>query len=160
MKSEPSSETALAVRDARLELWRDPEWQRLWLAVVPASEGAPADFTLRVAVTLARTGMVHLGSPVQVADGTKVPLAYLTQFMEEVQRCTRDGERILVAVAPMTKNPITLSIAQATDAALLCVLLDHMTSSRSKKTVAEIGFNRFVGSVIFRGDDLNISAGR
>lgn len=149
------------VRAEPIEPWRDPEWQRLWLsvqskpwsslAIVPAADGGPLDFTLRIAVTLARTGMVHLGSPVQVADATKVPLAYLTQFLEEVQRCTRAGDRILVALAPLAKNPVTLSIAQATDAAVLCVLFDRMSSAETKKTVAKVGFNRFVGSVIFRG---------
>lgn len=157
-----SETTTLAVRDQRVDVWRDPEWQGLWLAlqvrpwtslaVVPAAEGAPKDFTLRIAVILSRVGMVHLGRPVQVADATNVPLAYLTQFMEEVTRCTKDGDPILVALAPVSGSPLTVSIAQATDAALLCVLLEKMSNSQAKKTVAKIGNNRFVGSVIFRGE--------
>jgi hypothetical protein len=165
MKSKSTNEQALALRQQRADLWREPEWQRLWLglqgrpwlslAVVPAATGGPPDFTMRVAVTLARTGMVHLGRPVHVADASKVPLAYLTTFMEEVHRCVREGEVILVALGPIFDSPVTISIAQATDAALLCVLLEHMATAQANRTVAQVGRNRFVGSVIFRDGDLN-----
>ena len=163
MKSKASSETALAVRRG-IEPWRDPEWQRLWLslqgaqwrslAIVPAGEGGPPDFPLRIAVTLARTGMVHLGSPIQVADASTVPLASLASFTEEVRRCVDAGDRILLALGPITNSPISVSIAQASDAAVLCVLLERMTTAQAKKTVGEIGQSRFVGSVILRDDDL------
>jgi hypothetical protein len=162
MKDRPNTETALAHRHPSPEFWREPDWQRLWLALqgrpwrslalVPAGEGGPADSIMRVAVTLARTGMIHLGSPIQVADGTKVPLAYLQQFMDEVRRCTAAGDMVLIALAPLAKTPITLSIAQAADAAVLCVLIEHMASAQAKATVAQIGINRFVGSVILRND--------
>jgi Mrp family chromosome partitioning ATPase len=115
---------------------------------------------LRIAVALARTGMVHLGSPIQVADASTVPLASLASFMKEVQRCVDDGDLILVALGPLTDSPIGVSIAQATDAVVLCVLLDHMATAQAKKTVAQIGQNRFVGSVIFREGDLGVTAAR
>jgi len=160
--TKPNQQTALAVRDARFDLWRDPEWQRLWLAlqsrpwrslaIVPAAEGAPRDFSVRIAVTLSRTGMVHLGRPVQVADATNVPLAHLTQLMDEISRCTRDGDPIIVALAPTPGSPLTVSIAQATDAALLSVLLGRMSTAQMKRTVAQIGTSRFLGSAIFRSD--------
>ncbi len=163
MSSKPNHETTLALPDPRLEPWRDPEWQRLWLALqvrpwrslalVPAASGAPKDFALRIALILSRTGMVHLGRPIQVADATNVPLAYLTQLMDEVSHCTKDGDVILVALAPAGGNPVTVPIARAMDAAILCVLLERMSSSEMKKTVAQIGANRFVGSSIFRADD-------
>jgi len=164
MTSKPKNDQALALRDERIEAWRDPEWQRLWLAmqvrpwrslaIVPAGAGVPADFSLRIAVALARTGMVHLGGPVQVADATKVPLAYLAPFLEQVRRCTEDGDRILVAVAPTNENPITVSVAQAVDAALLCILMEQTETAHAKKTVALIGASRFVGSAVLRADAL------
>src|SRR5690349_14884200 len=56
MESNPKHAASLAVRDPRIDLWRDPDWQRLWLSmkarpwrslgIVPAGKGAPADFTL------------------------------------------------------------------------------------------------------------------
>lgn len=151
--------TALAHPPSPLEPWRDPEWQGLWLSVqsrpwtslalIPAGEGAPEDFTVLVAVILSRTGMVHLGSPIQVADGTRVPLAQLAPFQEEVKRYTAGGERILIALPPAVKSPVTHAIAQASDAALLCVLLGSMASAQARRTVAQVGASRFLGSAIF-----------
>jgi hypothetical protein len=129
---------------------------RKWrsLAIVPAGDGGPADFPLRIAVTLARTGMIHLGTPIQVADASSVPLAALAAFMEEVRRCVEGGDRILVALGPISNSPISVSIAQATDLVLLCVLLERMATSQAKKTVGEIGQSHFVGSAIFHDQDL------
>lgn len=155
------AEAALALRSAESEVatWRDPDWQRLWLAivarpwntlaVVPGCEGAALDFTLTVAVTLARTGMVHLGSPIQVADATRVPLNQLTPFLEEVRRCTSNGDRLLVALPPTSDSPICATIAQATDAAILCVLMGRMTTAKTQNTLKIVGAERFLGSAMF-----------
>ena len=107
------------------------------------------NFTPLVAVILSRVGMVHLGSSVQVADATSVPLNQLNAFFNEVERSTRQGERLLVALPPAGKNAITAAIAQSTDAALLCILNERMSSSAAKRTVALIGASRFLGSAIF-----------
>ena len=146
-------------RAALVEPWQDAEWQRLWLsiegrpwrtlALIPAGEGAPLDFTPLVAMILSRTGMVHLGRSVQVADATHVPLNQLTAFFSEVEHSTRQGERLLVALPPAAKSAITASIAQASDAALLCILNERMSASAARRTVKLIGASRFIGSAIF-----------
>ena len=159
-----SSPYSLAIPPAPLEPWRDREWQGLWLslqsrpwtslALIPAGDGAPDDFTVLVAVILSRTGMVHLGSPVQVADATKVPLSQLTGFLEQVNSVAREGERIIVALPPASQSPVTKSIAQATDATLLCVLIEKMSFFQARKTVNDIGASRFLGSAIFHPHQL------
>lgn len=160
MSSLTRVEAPLAVRDpSREETWRDPDWQRLWLsvqgrswstlAIVPAALGGPADFTLSVAVTLARIGIMHLGVPVQVADARSIPLVHLMQFSQELQRLKADGDLVLIALAPIAHNPITVQIAQAADAAVLCVLLEEMSSSEAKSAVDKIGAPRFLGSAVF-----------
>jgi len=158
------TEQALALAPAQSETatWRDPDWQRLWLAVearpwrslalVPAGDGASLDFTVTVAVALSRTGMVHLGSPIQVADATRIPLDRLTPFLDEVRRCAASGERLLIALPPTGTSPITTTIVQATDVAVLCVLVERMTSTQAKRTIKLIGAGRFLGSAIFRPD--------
>jgi hypothetical protein len=165
ISTRPADQQALAQVNARIEAWRDPEWQRLWLAVesrpwrslalVPAGDGAPVDFSLIIAVTLSRTGMVHLGRPIQVADATQVPLDQLVRFLNEVQRCTNDGERLLVALPPTGSSPITASIAQTVDAAVLCVLLERMSSAQAKRTVKSVGQSRFLGSAIFHANQIS-----
>jgi hypothetical protein len=146
------------------EPWQDAEWQRLWLAVesrpwgslalIPAGSGASIDFSLIIAMTLSRTGMVHLGSPIQVADATRVPLNQLTAFTNEVKRCTSTGQRLLVALPPTDGNAITATIAQSMDAAVLCVLANKMSTADSKRTVKLIGASRFLGSAIFHPHQL------
>lgn len=161
LSNQSSGQQSLAINPAsEVATWRDPEWQRLWLAVesrpwralavVPAGNGASREFTVNIAVALSRTGMVHLGSPIQVADATQVPLNQLTPFLDEVRRCTMNGERLLVALPPTESGPICATIAQATDAAILCVLLDKMTSTQASNTIRVIGQSRFLGSAIFR----------
>jgi hypothetical protein len=163
MTDKPPS-TALAVRgqdrvQTRPEPWRDPEWQKFWLstlkrtwsslAIIPASTGAPPDFALNVAVNLARIGLLHLGVPIQVADGTKIPLVHLAQFEAELGRLKHEKELVLIALAPVAENPITVPLAQAADASVLCVMLDVMSSSQAKKTVNRIGPAHFLGSAMF-----------
>jgi hypothetical protein len=148
-----------SIERAVVEPWHDAEWQRLWLtiearswrtlALIPAGEGASLDFTPQVAMILSRTGMVHLGRPVQVADATHVPLNQLTAFFSAVERSTGHGERLLVALPAADKNAITASIARSSDAALLCVLNEKMSSSDAKRTVNLVGASRFLGSAIF-----------
>jgi hypothetical protein len=165
MTSYPHSEGPLArAGAARVEPWRNEEWQKLWLAtqgrgwrslaVVPAGPGAPPDFTVVVANTLARTGMSHLNAPFHVADATRLPLAHLVSFAEELKHYTKEGEFVLVALAAATVNPITISLAQSADAALLCVLMEEMSSSDAKKTVNRIGPARFIGSAVFHPSNL------
>jgi hypothetical protein len=149
--------------DRPVEPWQDAEWQRLWLAIearpwrtlalIPAGEGASPDFALFVAMTLSRTGMVHLGSPVQVADATQVQLNQLSGFLGEVQRTTNDGARLLIALPP-AGSAITGAIAQAADAAVLCVLLERMSTTEAKRTVKLVGASRFVGAAIFHPSQL------
>jgi hypothetical protein len=166
VKEQPG--TALTVRRSQyVEPWRGIDWQRLWLslqakpwralALVPASRGGPADFTVTVAVTLARTGMVHLGTPIHVADGTVLELSKVLEFMAEIRHCQDIGHRILIALAPMEDNPITETLVAAADSALLCVMFETMQYGESKRTVNKIGKDRFLGSTIFRPDDPSLA---
>lgn len=148
----------------REDPWQDAEWQRLWLAVerhpwrslalVPAGDGGSVNFTLVVAMTLSRTGMVHLGAPLQVADATNVSLSQLTAFSAEVNRVTSTGQRLIVALPAVSTNAVTAAIAQAVDSAVLCVLADKMTSGQAKETIRLVGRTRFIGSAIFHPHQL------
>jgi hypothetical protein len=139
-------------------LWADPDWQRFWLtldrlpwkvlSLIPAGEGGPADFTLSMAVMLSRTGMTHIGAPIQVADGTQIPLNQLNPFLAEVRACTEGGQRVIVALAPTASNATTTAIAKASDGVVLCVLMERMLSRDAQKTLDAVGASRFLGSVM------------
>jgi hypothetical protein len=165
MSARPEPNVALAVRPPQpIEPWRGIEWQRLWLslqarpwtalAVVPASPGAPPEFTLKIGVTLARTGMIHLATPIHVADATDLPLGGVMSFLDEIARCRATGDRILLALAPIAENPLTETLAHYCDCSLLCVLFEDMVAAEAKRTVKKIGKDRFIGTTIFRAEDL------
>lgn len=140
-------------------LWRSPEYQRFWLsiqtrkwrtlALVPASDGQAEDFTLQIAMALARTGMTHLGAQVHVADATTLTMAASNQFTAQVRASTQSGP-VLIALAPRSKNPVTTPIAQDADCAVLCVKLGQMKLSEAKRTIQEIGPTQFIGSLAVR----------
>ncbi|HKY36654.1 MAG TPA: hypothetical protein VJN18_11980 [Polyangiaceae bacterium] len=140
----------------------DPAWQGLWLtvdrlpwkalALIPAGEGAPADFTLSLAITLSHMGMAHVGGPIMVADGTQVPFNQLNAFLADVRICTEGGERVIVALSAASVNPTTPAIAKSTDGVILCVLLERMRSADAKQTIKLVGSNKFVGSIIIHPD--------
>ena len=156
------SNANLALREPQEELWKRADWQRMWLSVwtqnwtslalVPAGTGAPPDFTLTIAATLARVGMTHLGVPIHVADGTQVRLSHIVPFIEEVRNQQHTGDLILIALPPVRESPVTVSIAQSASNALLCVLLETMTSLEGRETLAKIGKDRFIGSVVFHSE--------
>ena len=169
MSAKEQPQTALALRPAQpLETWRAVDWQRLWLslqskpwnvlALVPASRGASVDFTLKIAVNLARTGMMHLGSPVHVADGTAVELSRVRDFTEEIRHYQAVGDRMLIALSPVEDDPLTQTLAKSADQLLLCVMFESMNFGEAKRTVKTIGKDRFLGSTIVRRDEL--SAGK
>lgn len=155
--------TALA---ERTQPWADPDWQRLWLtldampwrtlALIPAGDGAPLDFTVLLAVTLSRTGMTHVGGPIMVADGTQVPLRQLNGFLADVRACSDAGERVIVALSSATTDPSITTIAKSVDRVVLCVLLGRMLSADAKRTIQAVGPSKFAGSVIIRSTDLAI----
>lgn len=122
------------------------------LALVPAGEGASADFTLMLAVTLSRTGMSHVGAPILVADGTQVPLDQLSAFQADVRACREGGERVIIALSPAAQSPTTVSMAKDSDGALLCLMLGAMRSGEAKRTIRLIGASKFLGSVIVHPD--------
>lgn len=154
---------ALALHEHRpIEPWKTPEWQRLWLslqrkpwsvlALVPASGGAPADFTTKIGVALAHVGMIHLGSPVHLGDATDLDLRNMRPFLDDIAHCRAVGDRILLALAPIRENPVTETLVQSADCALLCLLFEQMGAAEASRTVSTIGKERFVGSTIFRSD--------
>ena len=56
---------------------------------------------------------------------------------------------MLVALPPTSDSPICATIAQATDAAILCVLMGRMTTAKTQNTLKIVGAERFLGSAMF-----------
>ncbi|MGC4093497.1 MAG: hypothetical protein QM756_37485 [Polyangiaceae bacterium] len=137
-----------------------PQWEKLWLALrrerwrtlalVPAGKGSTPDLSLEVASQLIRVGSMHLGMRLRIADATQVKIFELNQFMAEVEAVVREDDMISIALAPLQENSTTVAVAQAADAAVLCVALDEVSSQDAKRSISEIGKEKFLGSVAFK----------
>jgi hypothetical protein len=147
------------------DIWRAPDWQRLWLAMrgqkkrwrsvalLPAGPGASPESCLQIAVTLAHTGMVHMGSPVHAADGTRVTLAQLERFSKGLTSHMQNDELMIMALASLSDNVTSYSLAKKADCVLLCVMLGETMAADARKTVSQLGSTHFIGSAVFHRVD-------
>ena len=135
------------------------DWQRIWvaltrgsswqtLAVVPAGQGAPEDFTLEIAMALTRTGMTYSGTQIHVADATRLNPSEANDFAGQLRASLSSGP-VILALAPTDTSPLTVPLAQSANVAILCVLLNRMRMSDAKRTVQDIGAEQFLGAVTF-----------
>ncbi len=143
----------------RVNPWPGTDWQRMWvaatrgtpwrcLALVPAGSGAPADFTLDVAMSLTRTGMMYTGTQIHVADATQLSPSDANEFARQIREIIASGP-VIVALGPASGSAVTVPLAQSADTALLCVLLHRMRMNEAKQVVRDIGRTHFRGALTF-----------
>ena len=155
----PDSDAAPPAPDSAEQVAFDPTsavaWERLWLAtqrrpwrslaVIPAGAGVQ---TSRIARALVGVGSSHLGPSIQIADATTITLAGLEACLRACLEPREDIQRVLIALGPVLENPASLALAQAADAAILCLVLGESSISDAERTIEEVGRARFVGSMI------------
>lgn len=134
----------------------NPTLQRIWvrsqmnawttLAIVGSSEGMP-DGTMSVARGLAQVA-AESGGALGLIDGRSLELKHLAQVQARLRSTVA---RQTVVVLPLPRdNPVTVSVAQACDSAILCVFLGETSRVVSSQTIEQIGRERFIGTVILR----------
>jgi hypothetical protein len=147
----PADEDATLVQSSVLD------WQRLWLAtqrrpwgslaVIPAGRRGA---TPRVARALVGVGSCHLGSRIRLLDATTIRLSDLGACLRGLTDPRPRPTRVILALGSVLENPPGLAVAQAADAAILCVALGESTLAEAERTIEEVGRARFVGSLILR----------
>jgi hypothetical protein len=157
----PDSDAISSASDSAEDVAFDPTsaiaWQRLWLAtqrrpwrslaVIPAGTGAK---TPRIARALAGVGSSHLGLSIRVTDATAITLAGLEACLNAWIEPRDSLRRVLLALGPVLEDPASLALAQAADAAILCLVLGESSISEAERTIEEVGRARFVGSMILK----------
>jgi hypothetical protein len=133
-------------------------WQRIWLraqgrdwvsmALIGTSQTSP-EATMRVAGMLARISE-ELGHPLVVLDGRSVELRTMASIQARMRSLSARGTRAISVLQLPLYNPITVPIAQAADAAMLCVFIGESSVVSSEQTIEQIGRDRFLGTVILR----------
>ena len=102
---------------------------------------------MTVARGLARIA-AESGGGLGLIDGRSLELKHLTQVQARL-RSTVSRQTVVVLPVPK-ENPVTVSVAQATDAALLVIFLGETSRAVAKQTIEQIGRDRFLGTVIIK----------
>lgn len=133
--------------DVRLQLLWLALQQRAWrsLAVMAASDGIE---TLAVADTLAKIAWAYTGQPTCVLDMRDLSLRLLEHQIRDMAAQLQGGERVFVALRAMSENPTAVPLAMAADAVVLCVQLGRTDIKSARRTLATIGRERFLGTLL------------
>jgi hypothetical protein len=137
--------------------WNRSDWQRLWigtqsrpwrtLAVVASDQCVS---TYQVASLIAGLGLQH-GQPIRMADVRNITLNRVAAILELADGVVACGERIVFAARSITENLATIPIARSADCVLLCVSLGSSSLALVEETVAQLGKERFLGSLLIKG---------
>jgi hypothetical protein len=138
-------------------VWEDVRLQKLWLAtqrrewrslaVLAASKGVE---TLPIAELLAHVAWAYRGQPSCVFDLRDLGLRLADYQMREVQAQVEAGASVLIALRSTSENPTAVPIARQADAVVLCIGMGETRFKSAERTIAEVGRDRVLGSIIVR----------
>jgi hypothetical protein len=159
VKSDPvPSKAIMALGPPDLaNIWDDVRLQKLWLgverrewrslAVLGASKAVE---TVQIAELLAQLAWRYRGQPSSVCDLRDLTMRLVDYEIQEMRAQINAGTRLVVALRSIFENPTAASIAKQTDAVVLCVALGATNFKAAEETIAAVGRERVLGSIILR----------
>ncbi|MEO7331756.1 MAG: hypothetical protein ABI193_24485 [Minicystis sp.] len=136
--------------------WSFAEGQRIWLltqgrpwqtlAIVPVDDGVS---TYEVASRIAALGHEQ-GECIGLADLRDVQLNRVAAFLEVTRLLVSRGRRVVCAMSSIKDNLATIPLARASDGVILCLSLGKTLIASTEETIAEVGQERLVGSMLLR----------
>ncbi len=159
MKPDPAPSTALAALrppDAP-QLWDDVRLQKLWLGVekrewrsLAVLGASPSVETIHIAELLAQLAWRYRGQPSGVCDLRDLSMRLIDYQVQEMHDQLSAGTRLVVALRSMFDNPTAIPMAKQTDAVLLCIALGETNFKAAEETIAAVGRDRVLGSIVLR----------
>jgi hypothetical protein len=157
----PEPITSLANRSAAgTHVWDDVPLQKLWLAtqrrewrslaVLAASSGVD---TLPIAQLLAHAAWAYRGQPSCVFDLRELGLRLAAYQMREVRSQIEAGASVLIALRSTSENPTAVAVARQADAIVLCIGMGETRFKSAERTIAEVGRENVLGSIVVRRQD-------
>lgn len=137
--TEPAPRNA-AAEEAWFKLARHP-WKTLLLVPTPGAD--VAQLARDVVGVAARSG-----AAVQLLDARRGSVEELAGHTDALRTSAREGLRSIVLVDAPTDGPGALALETVSDAAVLCVTRGVARMDEAKQTVAAVGANRFIGSLL------------
>lgn len=159
MKSEPAPiATALVRAPGPVRPWDDVRFQKLWLAtqrrewrsVALLGTDKSVD-TLPIAELLAGLAWSYRGTRSCMFDLRDLSLRLVEYHVREVKSQVDDGAYAIIALRSIFENPTAAPIARSADAIIICVHLGDTDLKSVEKSVAEVGSERVLGSILLRG---------
>jgi hypothetical protein len=159
VKSDPvPASDPLALRAPNVPgAWDEMKLQKLWLAtqrrewrslaVIAASKHID---TLWIAELLAKLAWWYRGQPSCVFDLRDLRLRLVEYHEREVATQVEHGQCVVIALRSVLENPTTVPMARSADAVVLCVGLGKTDFKAAEQTIAEIGRDRVIGSIVVR----------
>lgn len=144
--------------------WDDMRMQKLWLAVrsrewnvLAVLSTAKSVDSLAVAELLAQLAWRYQGHPSSVVDLRDLSLRLVDYQLRELEAHVESGSRVLIALRPTSENPTASTVARRADAVVLCVGLGTTHLKGVQQTIAEVGRDRILGTIVVRGATLRPS---
>lgn len=159
MKADPGPSTALLATPGAdaLTVWDDHRLQKLWLsverrewrslAVLGASKSLE---TLQLAELIAQLAWRYRGQPSSVCDLRDLSIRLIDYEVQEMRGQVESGMRLVVALRSIFENPTASAVARQTDAVLLCIALGETNLKAAEETIAAVGRDRVLGSILLR----------
>jgi hypothetical protein len=137
--------------------WDDMTLQKLWLATQRRSwrslavvgAGARID-TLWIAELIAKLAWGYRGQPSCVFDLRDLRLRLVEYHEREVNAQVNVGQCVVIALRSVFENPTTVPMARSADAVVLCITLGKTGFKEAEQTLAEIGRDRVIGTIVTR----------
>ncbi len=159
MKPDPAASSALVAfrpRDVP-NVWDDVRLQKLWLdverrswrslAILGASRSLD---TLQISELIAQLAWRYRGQPSSVCDLRDLGMRLVDYQVREMQAQMDEGTRLVIALRSIAENPTAASIARVADATLLCVSLGETVFKEAEATIAAVGRERILGTIVLR----------
>jgi hypothetical protein len=139
------------------------EHQALWFALASRRIASvvlvPADGACAVAelaTALANVGRRLGDNPVTAVVSDAIDYEFVTRTAALVALTRKRDDvppgasplEVIVAIHPVTVEPLGLALVQAADATILCVKQGHTGLAAARKTVALVGRERLIGSIL------------
>jgi hypothetical protein len=159
VKADPAPSSALvSARPAdATSVWDDLRLQKLWLSVekrqwrsLSVLAASNSIETLRIAELIAELAWRYRGQPSSVSDLRDLRIRLLEYEAQEMQSQVESGTRLVVALRSIFENPTAAPIAKQTDAVLLCIALGETNFKSAEETIAAVGRERVLGSIVLR----------
>jgi hypothetical protein len=138
-------------------LWDDIRLQRLWLEIerrewrsLAVLGASPAVETIQVAELLAQLAWRYRGQPSSVSDLRDLSMRLIEYQVQEIRDQIDGGLRLFVSLRSIFENPTATPIAKQTDAVLLCVALGETNFKAAEETIAAVGRDRVIGTILLR----------